>query len=1170
MSAVLGSSRLIRPLAEGSEGRVWLAEHESGGEVAVKIVPAGEGDRLAAEVRAVAALDHPHIVRILDHGRVPDDAPADVGPGARWLAMELCEGTLAQRPPYAWSGLQVLLEQLLDALAHAHARGVVHRDLKPANVLWGGDRPGYRLSDFGMALRLDPAREPVIHGGTLPYMAPEQFLRRSALLGPWTDLYAVGCMAWRLVAGKHAFHGETLYEWARAHHEAPLPRLRPRFDVPEGLEDWLLGLLAKSPRARFQLAADAAWALGRLGGIEGGERPEIPSDVELQPTVRADGPVATFDSAVDSVLRRPARPPVEDWRHRERAPHAGPSSLSLFGLRPVPLVARRAERDLVWRSLLEVHQTGESRVLWLEGAAGCGKSHLARWLARRAAETGTAHTLLATHGPTSGPLDGLPGLVRRGLNLEAVEGEEAEHDVRRLLVVHHPELAGREREVLELASPPPGGVTEAATAMRTALAVELVRSFSRVRTTIVWLDDAMWGKATLALARGLAELPVLLLGTHRTGAPVGEVEGEWRAWLAERRARLVPVGPLQADAGNALVREALKLEAGLAADVLERSRGNPLFAVQLVGALERRGDLCATPGGYALVAGATGIRPADMGALWGIRLATLSPQTAEALEVAACLGDRVVASEWHPALAEAGLPVPALDALFEEGLLQGHADRWHFVHGMLREALLARMLAGGRSWYRACSDALATFLGGGQFRDIAGAPYERLESLYSAWYAVVRPDERATVTLRLALLRQQLGKFRGVVAILEPFITDPSVALASRLEASTLLASALKRGGDPERSRAVLDRGRALAGDRRDLLGRFLVWDIVLRRHHDGPQAALDVAEEALQHEYPLVPELALRHMYALILGAVGRDDEAVLEATQVIERSRAEGLVVEEIEGLGVRGIAFIRAGRYTRGAAEFREQLRLVESVGLQASRALPMLNLSCALQRVGCANEALSLALAAVIELTRTGAPDYVAAALFEIVLGLCERGAAESALAWIERLRPLMPHVRAGQHTEFLRMEMIVAHLRRSPDAPDHARRAREAHEDAPLSIRIEIETEATAVLLASGERRPDLAERMHELASRTRGELRARFLHQAWVADPTLANEEQARRALSAVSATDIHYRTREALAELRLPQPPMPDLSIPAGIDLPPIEAAGAVVDAFLRVIAGE
>ncbi|MEO0601488.1 MAG: serine/threonine-protein kinase, partial [Myxococcota bacterium] len=134
-------------LGAGAMGRVHAATHRrSGLEVAVKrMAPDADPERFAHEVSAVAQLDHPHVVWVIDQGRDASGRP--------WLAMQRATGTLADETGARWSRIRAALVRLLDALAHAHARGVIHRDIKPSNVLvtMHDGEPVPKVIDFGIA-----------------------------------------------------------------------------------------------------------------------------------------------------------------------------------------------------------------------------------------------------------------------------------------------------------------------------------------------------------------------------------------------------------------------------------------------------------------------------------------------------------------------------------------------------------------------------------------------------------------------------------------------------------------------------------------------------------------------------------------------------------------------------------------------------------------------------------------------------------------------------------------------------------------------------------------------------------------------------------------------------------------------------------------------------------
>ncbi|MFT7626072.1 MAG: serine/threonine protein kinase, partial [Myxococcota bacterium] len=444
----VGPFTLDAPIRSGGMGTIWGGVHtDSGEQVAVKVLTwsrAREPEFVEAfehEARAIAALDHPAIVRIYDYGVLDDAADrASAGAlasGSPYLVMPLADGSLDTEGHIGdWPALKQLLEALLEALAHAHARGVVHRDIKPANVLLSGDR--IILSDFGLAHPMVPTNEGPLPAavGTPWYMAPEQFTGEWREFGPWTDLYALGILGWRFACGERPYQGDSVAQLAEQHMKEVLPALRPCFALPDGFDAWLQRLTTKEPEDRFQRAADAAAALARLGEPSlhnvlpsGIWRPLVSSEPDSWADTMVDptSPVAArLDGRVDpkhpTRIEAPSIP--ASWRlESDQAGHGllQGAGLGLFALRSLPLVGRDSERDVLWGHLSDVLSQRTPTVVCLRGAAGTGKSRLADWLQTRAHELGVADTFRAVHSPLAGPGDGLGGMVARQLGCVGLE-----------------------------------------------------------------------------------------------------------------------------------------------------------------------------------------------------------------------------------------------------------------------------------------------------------------------------------------------------------------------------------------------------------------------------------------------------------------------------------------------------------------------------------------------------------------------------------------------------------------------------------------------------------------------------------------------------------------------------------------------------------------------------
>jgi pimeloyl-ACP methyl ester carboxylesterase len=264
--------RLLEKVGEGGMGVVYRAhDTKLDREVALKFLTqlggsmSTHGDRLRREARSLAALNHPNIVTIHDI----DDAD-----GIPFLVLEWIPGLALSDPSIrtplpAAECLRVGLA-VAEALAAAHERGIVHRDVKPANVLIS-DEGRIKLVDFGLAKLREMDREVTRTSGwvgTVAYMSPEQ--ARGTDVGPASDVFSFGILAYELLTGQRPFQGEgpgaVLSAILRDPH-IPLSDLCP--DLADPLVAIVENCLAKEPRDRFQSGSELLHALRQVALSDG-------------------------------------------------------------------------------------------------------------------------------------------------------------------------------------------------------------------------------------------------------------------------------------------------------------------------------------------------------------------------------------------------------------------------------------------------------------------------------------------------------------------------------------------------------------------------------------------------------------------------------------------------------------------------------------------------------------------------------------------------------------------------------------------------------------------------------------------------------------------------------------------------------------------------------------
>jgi serine/threonine protein kinase len=253
-----GRYEIVELLGRGGTADTYRAtDHTLGRDVAVKVLVERSEEttrRLLSEARAMARLNHPHIVAVYDAGE--DE-------GISFIVMELVRGKTLSALESGELGYKQALNyicEVLEALEYANAQGIVHRDVKPSNIMMVEDGKHVKLTDFGLARRASDVTQTTRTGtivGTISYLAPERFLSKPADVR--SDLYSVGVVMYEIFTGTLPFRNDrddivaTMYSHV---HDTPTPPREINRNIPEALERVILRAMESDPGARYQTAAE--------------------------------------------------------------------------------------------------------------------------------------------------------------------------------------------------------------------------------------------------------------------------------------------------------------------------------------------------------------------------------------------------------------------------------------------------------------------------------------------------------------------------------------------------------------------------------------------------------------------------------------------------------------------------------------------------------------------------------------------------------------------------------------------------------------------------------------------------------------------------------------------------------------------------------------------------
>ena len=651
-------------IGRGGMGVVYRAVHRDSGEaVALKTVLLPDEQflqRIRREIQALARIQHPGVVRIVDQG-LEDGLP--------WYAMELLEGEELRQRAVSVPGespridegalgqVLTLLRRLCAPLAFLHGEGIVHRDLKPGNVIVRPDGMPVLVdfglvAEFGASVGRETATADHLAAGTPTYMAPEQI--SGAFVDARADLYALGCVLYELLTGRPPFVEDTPLRLAMAHmSEPPRPPSERVSGLPPEMDELLVRLLAKRPEDRLGYAEDVAAALARLG---------------------ADNGLGTGAPRPRVYLYRPG------FAGREDALQQLESRLGDLG-------------------------EGRGALVLVGGESGVGKTRLVLEAARAAddrelqvlvgeARDGVARPL----EPLRKPLEAIADRCRQ---MGAGETARLVGDRGPVLARYEPslgQLPGCEGQRTPVDLPPD--------AARERLFGHLAETFSALaeqRPLLLIVDDLQWADdltlsflASLVRGGRLGERPFLVVGTYRTE----EVDVGLARLLAEPGIDPLDLDRLGEEGVGAIVGDMLAIPAPpgrLVRFVARQSEGNPFFVGEYLRTAAQEGLIFRDGAGRWQVVQRGGQGedefaalpdPGSLRDLVGRRLAALSPDAQRLAEVAAVVG-REGPLDLIQTVAETD--DSALDVAFAELIRRHVAEEpapgiLRFLHDKLREA----------------------------------------------------------------------------------------------------------------------------------------------------------------------------------------------------------------------------------------------------------------------------------------------------------------------------------------------------------------------------------------------------------------------------------------------------------------------------------------------------
>ena len=776
---------LLQKINEGGMGSVWHGTHRATKKkVAVKMLQNAliNSDELIAafhhEVRAIAHLNHPGVVEILDYGvispRIAEATNGKIISGTPYLVMEYVEGHELFSVS-SWNLFLDVMKNILETLAYCHARGVIHRDLKPENLLYNVKnlKSVVKLVDFGIAAM--PSILTNNNGfaaGTPAYMAPEQIVGDRQQQGAWTDLYSLGCVAYQLLTGKLPYIG-SYKEIFEGHLSEPFPQLKKiLFPTPNGLQEWIDSLTKKLPFKRCMHAADAWYHLKTLEPLENKilhvrqpkrhvkknvlrEKIQVNEFIKNKYTTLVtqssfQGSIFIKKTKIDPSLQTTSILNLEeriqegrkrkDWQKRlER------TGFSLLNVREPHFCGREEEISQLWDIFKKSTQKKSTQpsIIWLHGLEGVGTSTLAEFFTERLAAVGAAnvvHTVLQVRKESLRSLERAAATAIRSYLM-------SEKQLREFITLHatddgffqHFPINSAEKLLNWSQNKEESSLRKIE---RFALISHAFAWAAKERPLVIWIGDLDNDSSIIEFLSYAFRTPLLrksqilfLITSHEKNILDKEI-------LSSE----IEVKPFDPDEIRSMIEGFCDLSPEIIPKVINYSLGLPLAAVQLLTEWAKEGILIQKGIGLTLDDKQKIFIPKNVQELWTIRLASACKKTMskvlkkqhacfawyQALEIAATFYNGTTFKQWQDACACAGIETYLfwINEIKKAGLITFWGERWSFSYSAIRDLLRQQAKDGKRlqKHHENIAKTLATQLSDQNVNNILELAYHQIHA----------------------------------------------------------------------------------------------------------------------------------------------------------------------------------------------------------------------------------------------------------------------------------------------------------------------------------------------------------------------------------------------------------------------------------------------------------